>query len=118
MLLETLRKAGPESVGIINNLVGSNQDELDKLSEIFANGGQMATEALMREMGLPTVTDSGAEMVDEIAEGLANNPNLEDATVRMIQNAQNAARAEVNNGQFNKVVKKLTLFKGSSVLVC
>ena len=106
-LLETLRKAGPESVGIINNLVGSNQDELDKLSEIFANGGQVATEALMREMGLPTVTDSGAEMVDEIAEGLENNPNLEDATVRMIQNAQNAARSKINNGDFNRAGEQI-----------
>ncbi|WP_342505862.1 tape measure protein [Sporosarcina sp. FSL K6-2383] len=55
-LLDTLRSAGPEAAGLVNNLVSSSDAELAKLSEAFANGGDVATQALVKSMG---IEDSG-----------------------------------------------------------
>src|SRR5690625_1048567 len=45
-LLDKLREAGPESAGHVNALVNASDDELEKLSEAFAKGGETATDAL------------------------------------------------------------------------
>src|SRR5690625_1732201 len=45
-LLDKLREAGPESAGHVNALVNASDDELEKLSETFAKGGETATDAL------------------------------------------------------------------------
>lgn len=51
-LLETLRAAGPESAGHVKELVNSSDTELQKLSDTFANGGEVATDALSKSLGI------------------------------------------------------------------
>lgn len=51
-LLETLRAAGPESAGHVNALVNASDKELQRLNEVFTNGGQVATNALAKSLGL------------------------------------------------------------------
>jgi tape measure domain-containing protein len=51
-LLETLRAAGPESAGHVNALVNASDAELAHLSEVFANGGDVATKALAKSLGI------------------------------------------------------------------
>ena len=99
-LLEALRKAGPESAGIINNMVAAGDDELQRLNEVFATGGEVAAKALMTELGLPEVVNAGSDLVDNMAESVAGNANLERETVRLIQTTLNSVSAEINNGGF------------------
>src|SRR5699024_4520509 len=51
-LLDTLREAGPESAGHVNALVNASDDELERLSSVFAEGGQVATDALSKSLGI------------------------------------------------------------------
>lgn len=51
-LLETLRQAGPSSAGHVNALVNASDEELQRLNEVFTNGGQVATEALAKSLGI------------------------------------------------------------------
>lgn len=51
-LLETLREAGPESAGHVNALVNASDAELMKLSDKFAEGGDVATKALSTSLGI------------------------------------------------------------------
>ena len=50
-LLEELRKAGPESAGHVQAMVNASDDELEKLSSTFAEGGNVATDALSTSLG-------------------------------------------------------------------
>src|SRR5690625_3029199 len=51
-LLDTLREAGPESAGHVKALVDASDDELEHLSDVFAEGGQVATDALSKSLGI------------------------------------------------------------------
>lgn len=95
-LLQELRDAGPESAATVAALVQASDEELQTLSETFRNGGEVAAEALRTELGLPEVTNAGSDMVDDVAAGVEANTSLTDATVSMIDNAAQAARAEVD----------------------
>ncbi|WP_203334362.1 tape measure protein [Planococcus beigongshangi] len=51
-LLETLRAAGPESAGHVNALVNASDTELERLSTAFSEGGDVATDALSKSLGI------------------------------------------------------------------
>lgn len=51
-LLDTLREAGPETAGEVKALVNASDEELEKLSTVFAEGGQVATDALSKSLGV------------------------------------------------------------------
>ena len=75
-LLETFRGAGPESAGYVNALVNASDEELAGLSTAFANGGEVATDALATSLGVENnevvnsvmglVTETKATMAQEI----------------------------------------------------
>ncbi|KAA0941622.1 tape measure protein [Sporosarcina sp. ANT_H38] len=50
-LLSTLRDAGPESAGHVKNLVNASDAELQKLSGLFAKGGDVAKQTLSQSLG-------------------------------------------------------------------
>ena len=97
-LLQQLRDAGPESAATVATLVSATDEQLATLSETFRAGGQAAVNALQTELGLPEVTNAGSEMVTTMAEGVANNTALKDATTKMISEAQTAAKTQANTG--------------------
>lgn len=97
-LLQQLREAGPESAATVAALVSATDEQLATLSETFRAGGQAAVNALQTELGLPEVTNAGSEMVTTMAEGVANNTALKDATTKMISEAQTAAKTQANTG--------------------
>lgn len=97
-LLQQLRDAGPESAATVAALVSATDEQLATLSETFRAGGQAAVNALQTELGLPEVTNAGSEMVTTMAEGVANNTALKDATTKMISEAQTAAKTQANTG--------------------
>src|SRR5699024_9063743 len=51
-LLEKLREAGPESAGHVNALVNASDEELSHLNEVFSEGGEVATDALAKAIGI------------------------------------------------------------------
>jgi len=51
-LLEKLREAGPQSAGHVKALVNASDEELQKLNEIFKKGGETATKALAKSLGI------------------------------------------------------------------
>ena len=99
-LLQQLRDAGPEAAGTVAALVAASDEQLLRLSEVFANGGNVAAGALMTELGLPDVVSAGTTMVDTIATGVDSNKALENSTVSMIQNAKAAASKQVTVSNF------------------
>lgn len=102
-LLQQLRDAGPETAGTVAALVSASDEQLQRLSEIFANGGNVAARALMTELGLPEVTDSATQMVDTMAGNVDQNPALENATIKIIQDAKTAASRQVTASNFSTI---------------
>ncbi len=107
-LLQKLRDAGPEMAGTVANLVNASDDQIKQLNEVFANGSKEAADALCRELGLPEVTNSGSDMVDELSEGVENNPALEDATLQLISDTKTAAETQVKNSNFSTVGEQIS----------
>lgn len=72
-LLDTLRSAGPESAGHVKALVNASDAELKKLSDAFANGGDVATKALSNSLGVQTseVMESVGHLVTQTGDSLA-----------------------------------------------
>lgn len=107
-LLETLRAAGPESAGHVNALVNASDAELEKLSDAFADGGDVATNALATSLGIEEsgvmdavghlVTDTEASLKDQIASadftGIGGDVSdgLADGIGKTAKNASNASR--------------------------
>lgn len=58
-LLNKLRDAGPEGAGHVAALVGASDEQLQRLNEVFSNGGTTATTALN------TAFDTGSQGVNE-----------------------------------------------------
>ena len=102
-LLQQLRDAGPESAATVAELVTATDEQLATLSDTVRNGVSTATDALLTELGLPEVTNSGSDMVDKIANGVNANQNLNTATTQLIQNAQQAASSAVASAGFPSI---------------
>lgn len=106
-LLQQLRDAGPETAGTVAALVSATDEQLLRLSEVFANGGSVAAQALMTELGLPEVVGAGSTLVDTVAAGVDGNTNLADATAQMISDAKQAAQTVVATGGFQTVGQQM-----------
>ncbi len=99
-LLQQLRDAGPESAATVAELVNASDEQISQLSDVFRNGGEVATQALRKELGLPEVVNSGSDMVDDVAEGVATNESLTEATTQLIQDTKQAATSAVSSADF------------------
>ena len=106
-LLQQLRDAGPEAAGTVAALASATDEQLAHLSEVFANGGEVAVQALMAELGLPEVTEAGTNLVDNIAAGVDANQNLDEATATLIKDAKNTAQKSVNANQFRSIGEQI-----------
>lgn len=106
-LLQQLRDAGPEAAGTVAALASATDEQLAHLSEVFANGGEVAVQALMAELGLPEVTEAGTNLVDNIAAGVDANQNLDEATAALIKDAKNTAQKSVNANQFRSIGEQI-----------
>lgn len=106
-LLQQLRDAGPEAAGTVAELASATDEELARLSEVFAHGSEVAVQALLKELGLPEVTSSGSDMVDDIAAGVEKNQSLEDATVQLIQDTKAAAANQVRASNFDSIGQQM-----------
>ena len=102
-LLQQLRDAGPESAATVAELVSASDAELAELSSLFANRTDEATQAILTQMGLPEVTNSGSEMVDDIAAEVDKNQSLEDSTVQLIKDTKAAAERQVTASNFSTI---------------
>ncbi len=69
-LLEQLRQAGPESAGYVNAMVQASDAELQRLSEVYSNGGQTATNALKTVFDTSEVPEAAMNMVTRTQETL------------------------------------------------
>lgn len=106
-LLQQLRDAGPEAAGTVAALASATDEQLAHLGEVFANGGEVAVQALMAELGLPEVTEAGTNLVDNIAAGVDANQNLDEATAALIKDAKNTAQKSVNANQFRSIGEQI-----------
>lgn len=131
-LLNTLREAGPESAGHVNALVNASDEELSTLSDAFAKGGDTATDALSKSLGIEEsgVLDAVGHLVvgteqalaqqiqsagfdsigNDVAEGLAGGIEAgTDGAVKASQNmaddTTNAAKAAFQTRSPSRVFK-------------
>lgn len=70
-LLEQLRQAGPESAGYVNAMVQASDAELQRLSEVYSNGGQTATNALKTVFDTSEVPEAAMNMVTRMETSLS-----------------------------------------------
>ncbi|GAB2499536.1 tape measure protein [Alkalibacterium psychrotolerans] len=132
-LLETLRAAGPESAGHVNALVNASDEELERLSSAFSEGGNVATDALSKSLGIEEsgvldavghlVTDTESALSDQIksadfeglggnvAEGLAGGISqqsieAEKASERMGEDVRDATKATLGINSPSTVFKE------------
>lgn len=132
-LLETLRQAGPESAGHVNALVNASDEELERLSSAFAEGGNVATDALSKSLGIEEsgvmdavghlVTDTESALADQIksadfegiggnvAEGMADGISqqsieAEKASERMGEDVRDATKATLGINSPSTVFKE------------
>lgn len=135
-LLETLRAAGPESAGHVNALVNASDEELERLSSAFSEGGNVATDALSKSLGIEEsgvldavghlVTDTESALSDQInaadfegiggnvAEGLAggisqSSIDAEKASERMGEDVRDATKATLGINSPSTVFKEFGL---------
>lgn len=99
-LLQELRDAGPESAATVAELVTATDEQLQQLSESYRAAGQAATDALQTELelGMSGGTNTGAEMITTMAEGVTTNTALTDATKKAVADAQTAAFVQATAG--------------------
>ncbi|WP_137744834.1 tape measure protein [Robertmurraya siralis] len=83
-LLNTLREAGPESAGHVNALVKASDTELQKLSEAFAKGGEVATSALSKSLGI-------------------EESNLMDAVSNLVVDTEKSLREQIKSADFESI---------------
>lgn len=133
-LLNTLKEAGPESAGHVNALVNASDGELEKLSNVFSNGGDVATDALSKSLGIEEsgvmdavghlVSDTeqslsaqiqsadfkglGVDIAKGQAEGIkSGTPQSEDAAREMAQATENAAREASETRSPSRVFERI-----------
>ncbi|SHI01759.1 tape measure protein [Virgibacillus chiguensis] len=101
-LLNTLREAGPESAGHVNALVNASDEELATLSEAFKKGGDTATDALSKSLG---IEESGVmEAVGHLVTGAKQSltEQIESANFKSVGNAiPNGMASGISNGSKN-----------------
>ncbi|MBW4827653.1 MAG: tape measure protein [Clostridiaceae bacterium] len=133
-LLDTLREAGPSSAGHVNALVNASNEELSHLSEVFAKGGDTATSALSKSLGieesgvmeavggLVAGTESslrqkieeadfqsvGQDVSDGLAKGIEDgSKNAETASKNVAKATEKAARDESETHSPSRVFKRI-----------
>lgn len=90
-LLQHLRDAGPEAAGQVAALVNATDSQLQRMSELFANGGLTAVNALNTTLGLPETAESamlaGQNLSNNVLTGLNSDPEaLIEAGTMLVQN--------------------------------
>jgi hypothetical protein len=68
----------------------------------------------LKQLGLPDVVNSGADMVDNIAGGVSDSDSLNNATIRMVEDAKRTAVSAVSVSGFDAVGKNIidSVYKG------
>lgn len=106
-LLQHLRDAGPEAAGQVAALVNATDAQLQRMSELFANGTDVAVQALLTELGLPETAESagsaGSSLVDNVAAGVDANASLTASTQKLIEEAKRTAQTSVAANDFPSV---------------
>lgn len=71
-LLDKLREAGPESAGHVKALVNASDEELQRLNKVFREGGETATQALVKALGIEEtgVMDAVGDLVTQTEQSL------------------------------------------------
>jgi len=87
-LLETLRAAGPESAGHVNALVNASDEELQRLSTAFAEGGDVATDALSKSLGI-----EGSGVMEAVGE--------------LVENTTTTMKQQIEAADFNAIGKSM-----------
>src|SRR5690625_2251834 len=83
-LLDKLREAGPESAGHVNALVNASDEELSKLSDAFAKGGETATDALSKSLGI-------------------DKTNIMDAVGHLVKDTEQSLKDQVDSAGFDSI---------------
>lgn len=107
-LIATLKAAGPEARLSISELVNASDEELAKLEDAFAKGGQAAVNALLRDVGEGDLARPLTESLDKAAAEVETNTSLEDATAQKGTAAKEALDASVEEADFTASGTKIT----------
>lgn len=102
-LLQALRDLGPEAAVTVQNLVNATHTELANLNAAYKNGGDVAAQALLTELGAPEVINSGEETIEQISSGMEESADkAEAAATTVITGVKNTLTEQINS-QFPSV---------------
>lgn len=83
-LLQALRDLGPEAAVTVQNLANTSSEKLKLLNEAYRNGGDLAAQALLDELGAPAVVNSGGDTIEQVADSMTDNTVLTDRAAKNI----------------------------------
>lgn len=106
-LLQSLRDAGPESAGLVDKMVRSNDVALIGLGKVYAQGGEVAANALKKSLGASGTTNAGSDMVNNIADSVKKNKSLNTASAQLIDDAKKTATQQVPKSDFKQIGEQI-----------
>ena len=102
-LLQALRDLGPEAAVTVQNLVNATDEQLENLNTAYKNGGDVAAEALLKELGAPEVVNSGEKTVEEISSGMEESADKAEEAATVVITAVKDTLTEQINSQMPSV---------------
>lgn len=103
-LLQALRDLGPEAAVTVENLANTSSDKLDLLNEAYRNGGDQAAQALLKELGLPEVTNAGSDTIEKVADGMTENTDTAtDAAETIVKEVKSTMQETIKKSNFDSI---------------
>lgn len=106
-LVKALRDGGVDTANETQNLVNASDAELQKLNDVFKNGGAAAKEALLKEFGLLSDENVAGKMVDGMATEVTENKALDNAMISKVKGVKDTTTKQVKDSNFPETGKTI-----------
>lgn len=111
-LLAKMQEMGPEGAGYVAAMVAASDEELQRLSDAFARGGETSTNALKTAYDLSDVPQGAADLISRTGETMQQTI---DSTFPTIGNAMPENIASGINERVDAIVGPITTLKSSAM---
>ncbi|MCK9244901.1 MAG: phage tail tape measure protein, partial [Candidatus Marinimicrobia bacterium] len=101
--IQVLEDAGVDAAVTVANLVDASDAEIQRLNDVFMNGSTVAIDSMKKELGLDTTVNVGSDTISEIADGVENNTEFENAAKKQVKDAKSAMATQVKESNFSTI---------------
>lgn len=105
--IQTLKDAGPEVANTVSAIANASDEKIAELNTVFEKGTNTAIDSMLRQFGLVETINAGSNMIDDLAEGVENNENLNIASENAIKDAKTSVDNQVDKSKFDSAGKDM-----------